>query len=169
MEEYNSKLPSFLELRGERHRLLERCTAPILSLPLVSKCSCCALMEYIVADRDTVFVATHATIQGSNCSMFNNTLFEPGAPPPEAQAIMDGSGTKGNAFNTAGESQGYWDIYAHMAKLLEGPKPSPVVEVFSHFGAGTDTTGFGCAAPGSPPPPPGQVPAFNPPFQNCHC
>ena len=97
---------------------------------------------------------------GSNRSMWNNTLFEPGAPPPEALEIMAASGTHGNHWNVLGESLGYvdstqqYDLYHSHG---EGPS----------FNADAPrTTGFGCAASGAPPP---LHLTFRPPFQNCHC
>jgi hypothetical protein len=102
--------------------------------------------------------------------MWDNTLFEPGAPPPTAQAIMDGSGTKGNVFNRVGESQSYWNtLQSYRNESLSSSKSAVAVDVFSHVDVDVDMTGFSCAAPGSPPPPPGQLPEFNPPFEHCHC
>jgi hypothetical protein len=102
--------------------------------------------------------------------MWDNTLFEPGAPPPTAQAIMDGSGTQGNVFNQVGESRSYWDtLQSYRDESLASSNSVVAVDTLSHVDVGVDVTGFSCAAPGSSPPPPGQTPEFNPPFENCHC
>ena len=94
---------------------------------------------------------------GSNCSMWNNTLFAPGAPPPRAAKIMAHSGTVGNVYSTT-EGFGYHDLIDTITTRDDG-------EVRAEVGV----QGFGCAAAGSPPPSPGSQPTFNPPFQHCHC
>ena len=96
---------------------------------------------------------------GSNCRMWNNTLFEPGAPPPQAQAIMAASGTHGNYWNARGESRGYVDSLRQHPYHRHDEGASLNAEA-------PHVTGFGCSALGGPPPP---HPTFNPPFQNCHC